>query len=1106
MRNHNRSSLLFACLTALLLAGCGQPETSAPATSDNAGDKPLFGLVSPDSSGLVFSNMLYGEEQLPIYSYINFYSGGGVAIGDINNDGLSDVFFTGNMVPNKLFLNIGELKFKEATKASGIMEEEGWSFGVTMADANGDGWLDIYVCKAYSDTTPGGNKNLFYLNNGDGTFKEVAEEWGIADARYSTQATFFDYDKDGDLDLYVGNHPVDHNITIESRLDKWDDPSIDESDGFYRNDGNGFTDVTKESGLLNYGWMLGAVATDIDQDGWVDLYIANDHAEPDQMMINNGDGTFTNKIKEKLRHTSVFAMGIDIADFNNDKLLDIACVDMMAESNYRQKTNMESMNPDAFNTYVANGYQHQYMRNVLQLNNGNGTFSEIAQYAGIDKTDWSWATLFMDFDNDGDKDLFISNGNKLDYRNNDFRILYNARKAEAEKNYEVFSPEEVFSMIPSQPMRNYFYENDGSLKFKNRSYEVGFELESFSNGAAVGDLDNDGDLDLVVNNIALNCFLLENKSDQTGFLRIAFEGPTGNPFGMNAKVTVTTSDRTQYQELTATRGFLSAVEPVLHFGVGDAEEATVKVTWPDGGEQVLDVSVPQLKLVLRHSDAGDPLGQPEQLPPLMVDVTDRINLSSRHYENDFNDFKREILLPHKMSTLGPNIAATDLNEDGKDDFYVGGAAGQEGTLFLSSDAGYKASNGPWSKHASREDMGVLFFDANGDNLPDLYVASGGNEAEIGTDAYLDRLYMNTGSGFVVAQDALPRIDASTGPVVAADFDGDGDQDLFVGGRQVPGKYPFPATSFLLLNEGGNFANATADLIPDIEEIGMVTSAVWNDIDQDNDLDLVVAGEWMGIKLFLNNGNTFVDVSEEWGLTDTEGLWFSLAAEDMDGDGDADLVVGNYGLNTKFKASKEQPFEVFCGDFDQSGTYDIVLGKYVDGTCVPVRGRQCSSEQMPAIAKKVPTYHEWGTSSITEIYGKELEQALHLQAKTLASVYLENSGTGFVIHKLPTRVQFSSVFGIIPMDINNDGNKDLVVAGNLYGPEVETVRNDASIGVVLIGDGQGGFNPMKAAESGFSAYRDVKDICLLDAQGKNPRILVANNDDVLQIFELNRREN
>ena len=746
----------------------------------------------------------------------------------------------------------------------------------------------------------------------------------------------------------------------------------------------------------------------------------------------------------------------------------------------------------------------------MQLNNGNNTFSEIGYFAGITNTDWSWSALMIDFDNDSYKDLFITNGYQKDYRDNDFMIKVRKMQEEAIlQNKPIKTSAEVAKMIPpAAKLLNYYYNNNGDLTFTNKTEESGIEIPSFSNGAAYADLDNDGDLDLVVNNVQDYAFVYRNNAreiNSNNYVGFKLKGDSSNPMGIGTKIMIRTGPDKQIIETTISRGFLSSMTPVAHFGLGNiARIEELKVIWPDGLTQTInDVDVNQV-LTLDHAQATSAVSRNSINKALFVDVTSSCGLDFIHKENDFDDFKKQVLLPHKMSQFGPDISVGDLNDDGLDDIYIGGAHQQSGAIFIQNvDATFeRLSNPVIEKDRIYEDVGSAFIDFDDDGDLDLYVVSGGNEFEAGSMLLVDRLYENDGRGnFTKTMGAIPLMQTSGSCAVVADYDGDGDDDLFIGGRLVPGKYPFPAQSYILRNEGGRFVDVTAEVAPELMEIGMVTSATWTDYDSDQKLDLIIVGEWMPITVFRNTGNGFENKTEVMSLSQYTGWWNIIISDDFDNDGDPDFIAGNLGLNYKYKATIQEPLHVYCYDFDNTGTLDIVLGYYNDGSCYPVRGRQCSSEQMPNIKQKFPSYAAFGNATLQDVYGENLETALHHEAKYFASAYIKNNGSdGFELIPLPKECQLSTVFGIIPFDYNNDGNKDIILAGNFYVSEVETGRADAGIGLLLEGDGHGGFDPIPITTSGFRADRDVRDLEMLKTSSGQVMIIIGNNNYRTQIYK------
>lgn len=1098
MINYFRKYYTPILLTFVLFLNACQTEQP---TQQGDNTSPLFQLIPPNQSGIDFANMLHENDDMNYLRWAPFYMGAGVGIGDLNNDGLPEVYFAGNVQGDALYLNKGNLKFENITRNAQIRNFGKWSAGVTMADVNNDGYLDIYVCKYGPSLDPEDRRNVLYINNGDLTFTESAKAYGIDDGGFSTQATFFDMDKDGDLDLYLLNQPPDTRLISRFKLD----PEVvltANTDKLFRNDGQGkFTDISDAAGINNSGFGLNVVATDIDQDGWTDLYISVDYDQPDYLFMNNRNGTFTNKLPNTINHISNFGMGSDVADYNNDGLLDIAVVDMASEDHFRSKTNMGSMRPNVFWKNVADGKHYQYMFNTLQINNGNGTFSEVGQVAGMSKTDWSWSILIADFDNDGLKDISITNGIKRDVRNNDFNYHIKERNKQGQKDFLV---QDILNIMPVNPLSNYIFQNNGDYSFTNKAKDWGFDQPGFSNGMAYGDLDNDGDLDLVISNVDAPASLYNNTDgNQNNYIRFKLETEK-NKLALNAILKIEHQGTIQIQELTHTRGYFSASEPILHFGLGQINKVDkVTVKWTNGTWTVLkDIKINQLHTLSQKDATHDTQPNSQKPVSILADVTAKKTIDYTHQENDYNDFEKEILLPHKQSENGPYLAHGDVNGDGLEDFFVGGAVGYSGVLFLQKEDNTfkKSANQVWQQDKSCEDLGSLFFDADGDQDLDLYVVSGGNEYQNGSPQLQDRLYTNDGKGnFTKATNALPAIKESGQCVLAADIDGDGDQDLFVGGRLIPGQYPQAANSYIFLNENGTFTNATETVAAGLTGLGLVTDATFEDYDGDKDLDLVVVGEWMPISIFENEGGKFTNVTDDFGLSDSNGWWWSIASGDFDQDGDLDFVVGNLGKNTKFKATSEKPFMVYGSDFDNNGTNDIVLANYYKDKVVPVRGRECSSEQMPFIAEKYPTYEGFANASLENILPPTLlKTAAQYQVKSFKSIFLKNDSGKFTKVPLPMEAQFFPVRDIAVLDVNNDKHLDLLMVGNLYGAEVETMRYDAGIGLCMLGDGKGGFNPLKVGESGFFVPGDSRDIAVLG--GKTPYILTSTNQGKIQCFD------
>ncbi|MGB0777219.1 MAG: VCBS repeat-containing protein [Flavobacteriaceae bacterium] len=1082
-------------------------------TSCDKSNKKLFTQKNNNETGIDFKNTLIENDSMNYFTYAYMYMGGGVAVGDINNDGLDDLFFTGNMVENRLYLNQGNLEFKDITVQADVQGTGKWYTGVTMADVNDDGLLDIYCSVAGKF---GDRKNELYINNGDLSFSERADEFGLDDSANSVQASFFDFDKDGDLDVYIANYPITSFDTSNSAyLMKSANPKTNERDRLMENIDGKFVDITDKAGVKNFGLSLSVTVADVNNDSWPDIYISNDFSTPDYFYINQGDGTFKNKVKETTRQTAFYGMGVDIADFNNDELLDIVQVDMMAKDNRRAKANMASMNPALFWGTVNSGFHYQYMHNMLQMNNGNleqnnlPSFSNTSKFADVSSTDWSWGPLFVDLDNDGLKDLFISNGTRREINNRDYFNLVGKDISENGSSLE------KSLAIPSEPIDNFVYRNPGTFPFVKMNKEWGIEFEGFSNGCVYADLDNDGDLEIITNNIDDEIGFFENhSSESTNYVQFNFQGPKGNSKGLGVRVKVKNGSQTQMQELTSSRGFQSSVAPKMHFGIGKNEKIEqVEIIWPDGKKQLLQDLEINKSHTINYSSASIIPELAINREPKKIFITKKDSLKFPHYyyfENFYDDYIEQVLLPHSLSQFGPALAQGDFNQDGLEDFIVGGAYGYPTQVFIQTQHGFEAaSNTAFERDKNYEDMGILPIDINNDGYLDLYISSGGNEFEPGDSRYSDRLYLNDGSGeFTKIEGALPELNYSSGRVFSLDFDNDGDQDILVSSRLIPDHYPSPASSVLLENVGSGdiikFKDVTQDKAEALINIGLLTDASVVDLNADGYMDLVLVGEWMPVTLLENNKGKFEDSSANYGLNeDSRGWWWSSASADFDGDGDLDFIFGNNGLNYKYKAKEKETFDIFVKDFDKNAKEDIVLSYYNDGEQFPVRGRECSSQQIPAIKQKFKNYDSYSKATLVDVYTEdELEEALHYQIKSFASVYAENRNGKLVFHKLPELAQISNINQILIDDYDNDGILDAVIAGNLYQSEVETPRNDAGIGLFLKGKTSGGFDAIPARKSGLYIPGDTKELIQLNFQDK-PIIIAGKNQDYLQYIQINK---
>ena len=1102
--NQMKHTFFSILLISLFLFSCNSKQEKKNDAEEKA-PKTMLSLLLSDKTGIDFKNELTATADNNILSYEYYYNGSGVAVGDINNDGLTDIFFTGSNVDNKLYLNKGDLSFEDISKKAGIEKHQALATGVTMVDINNDGWLDIYVCQS-GKFTPEKRANLLYINNKNNTFTESAKSYGLNDMSYSTQSCFFDYDLDGDLDVYLVNHPVDFdnaNFLIQPNKGK-----TNVSDRLYKNNGdNTFTDVSEKAGIINYAFGLSVSAADINEDGWPDIYIGNDYIEPDYLYINNHNGTFTESLKKYIKHCSNSCMGNDIADFNNDGLLDIITVDMIPESNKRQKNLKGGSTYDTYQTMVENGFHHQYMRNMLQLNNGNGTYSEIGQLAGVSNTDWSWSPLFADIDNDGLKDILITNGLRRDITNLDYNRYFidSILKSTGQVTFKTIL--DALKQIPSNKMQNYIYKNNGNFTFSKKSEEWGFGEPTFSNGAAYADLDNDGDLEIIINNIDMPAFIYKNNSREisnNNYLDIAFKNSQEkNGNGLGASVKITANAVSQYQLNAPTRGFQSAIDTKVHFGLNTATTVDeLEVTWPDGAVQILkEVTANQLLTLDRKNAAKKNKETKNTSSILFVEETEASGINYKHAENNFIDFKREPLLPQKFSEDGPCLAVGDINNDGTDDFFVGGASGFSGAVYTQNKDGHftKTNNPALDADKIFEDVDALFFDADKDGDKDLYVASGGNEFAENSPNYQGRLYINNGKGnFTRQKDALPVMNTSSSCVISGDYDNDGDLDLFVGGRIISEKYPISPRSYILQNNAGKFTDVTTALCKGLETPGLVCDAIWTDFNNDKKLDLIVVGQWMQITMLKNTGKTFENV----GLKNTNGWWNCITECDFDADGDMDYVVGNLGLNSRIKASDKQPAFVVANDFDKNGSTDAVMSIFFGDKSYPIHQRDQLLDQVRELRKKYLRYEPYSNATIYDIFPKQkVDSSLVLISTNFATSIVENLGDGsFKIIPLPMEAQFAPTNGILCGDYNNDGKTDILLAGNSYAPEIETGRYDAGTGLLLSGNGKGYFVPSKIKESGFFADKNVHSLKMLrSAKTGKELILVGNNNERLQLF-------
>lgn len=1125
-----RCLALAALVVVFISCKSDRAEHSTANTPKEPPGDALFKLLSPEETGLQFSNEFEETEQVNIFTYGHLYNGGGVGAIDVNKDGLQDLFFSSTMGACKLFLNKGNLKFEDITQQAGVASPEGVKTGVSVADVNGDGWQDIYVCRS-GPQTGDIRRNLLYINNQNNTFTESSQAYGLGDVSAHSMAAFIDYDKDGDLDLYLANTQVNfsqaYNMNVDDlgngkyrRSGKPAEPL--DAHRLFRNEGNKtFKDVTEAAGMYHSAFGLSISASDFNEDQYPDLYIGNDFIEPDFFYINDRNGKFTDKRDDLLRHLSNQSMGADIADINNDGLLDIFTADMLAEDYVLQQQRATPMKDERYYTLLSYGYGHQLMRNVLQLNNGNTpgsnlpSFSDVACLGGIFQTDWSWAPLMQDFDNDGWRDIYITTGYYRDVTNIDFVEFSMDTISQLTNgfnfyNMAVLNP--ILSRIPQFKLSHYAYRNKGAsasgIAFDNVSWQWGLAEPSFANGAAYADLDNDGDLDLVVNNIRQNAFVYRNTaSDRKSghWIQLQLEGSGSNTQAIGAKVRAWAGDQIYTQEVYPVRGFFSSVPTLVHFGLGQTTIIDrLEVLFPDGRLIALQNVTADQRLSLAAKD-----GKPGKLTPLTVQkpllktVSDTRGLSFTHVEDDFRDFERERLLPWKLSTAGPCMATADVNGDGLQDVYIGGGANQPGVLLLQNSTGSftPGSTATWVADQSFEDAGAVFFDADKDGDADLFVTSGGNAFPAGSPAYRPRLYTNDGKGNFSPAGTLPPLWECAAAVSAHDFDGDGDQDLFIGGYSVPNAYPTAPGSHVLLNDNGRFREVTREVAPDFEKIGMVRAMTWADLDGDRQAELLVAGEWIPLTVFKSSSGKLQVATEKFGLQQQSGFWRSLCCSDMDGDGDNDLVCGNLGLNSRYRASASEPLNIYARDFDKNGSIDPIMSFTQNGMERPIAFRHLMIRQMPALKKKFVRTQPYAEAGIYDVFPEsEFEQAQKWTVNELATCYFENVNGRFERRELPIEAQIAPVQSILAFDINQDGFKDLIMAGNDFNQQVETGRIDAGNGLVLLGDGKGHFKTMPARHSGFWANLDVRSMCLLPTAQKKPLLLIGNSNGRLQAFE------
>jgi hypothetical protein len=1083
--------LFYILATFVIIYGCTSDQTPKNSSSTSAlspePQKTLFSTISPTASGIKFNNTISETSSENYFSYNYFYNGGGVAVGDINNDGLADIYFSGNQVSNRLYINKGNFEFEDITKSSGTGVADRWSTGASMVDINTDGWMDLYVCAAGNPTDASKRTNLLFINQKDGTFIEQAQQFGLADQGHTTQAYYLDFDKDNDIDIYVVNHRIDfkNNSKISSEIAR--DIQAETSDQLYRNDGGKFVNVTVAAGIANKAWGLSASIADYNEDGWPDIYVANDFLEPDMLYINQKNGTFKESAKEVMKHISFYGMGSDVADINNDGLMDLYVLDMVSEDHVRSKRNMASMSNDNFWNMVKYGFHRQYMVNTLQLNNGNGSFSEISNMARTGQTDWSWAPLIADFDLDGLQDIYVTNGIKRDVTDNDFRIK--AQKITA--SGENLTADKALSLMSSAKISNYVFRNKGDLTFENARQKWGLDAALNSNGAAYADLDNDGDLDLIVNHIDAISSIYENTLSNSDAYMIELKGPAKNPQGIGAQVDLITANHIYSRAVYPSRGFMSSSMGHMIISTGEDTVESILVTWSDGKSELISNPGGDKKLMIEYKNAFPRNKKSQDSAKLLQPAPNNLGIKYVSQENVYDDFIKEILLPHKQSEMGPSSSVGDVNGDKLDDLFIGGPFTQKRVLYI------QKSNGQFEEKAMavdgklKEDVGSSFFDADGDGDLDLYIVCGGNEVDAGSASYQDELLINDGKGNFKSANHLPVMLSSGRCVTAGDYDGDGDMDLYIGGGSKPGRYPESERSYLLLNEKGTFKDVTPETL---KFPGIVSSALWEDMNADDQVDLLITGEWMSVMMSTNESGKMSDPKS---INESNGWYFNLSLIDINGDGLKDVIAGNIGLNNKFHPTPDRPLHVYFNDFDDNGSYDIVLSKDKGDYKLPVRGRECSSQQMPFITEKFPTYQAFAEANLSTIYGEKLTDALHLEAHSFAhQALLQQEDGSFKTVLLPNTAQRSPMMGFEQVTLA--GETYFIYAGNFHPAEVETVRYDAGIGGLLkFTNGQ--FEEISATKSGIYLDGDVRDLKVIKLDDASVAIVAVCNNGPTVVY-------